>query len=122
MALSLPTDLSENKSPSVKSLEDLHIIECSEPETNKFMYVTFYHVIPEEDIYFGESSKNPREITLAEYRSALKHINDDEIFPMVPKDISLMIAPDSLNDVFIKRPGLMCYENRTGTDRTVRKF
>lgn len=50
--------------------------------------------------------------------SIYEHINDDEIYPVVPKGVALTIAPDELDDTsaFIKRPGLNCYEDVKGTD------
>lgn len=76
------------------------------------MDVTFYHVPPDEELYFSELPKHPREIPFTKYRSVLKHINDDEICTKVPEDTTLMTAPDSLYGVsmFIKRPSLWRYE------------
>ncbi|KAH8906459.1 hypothetical protein BR93DRAFT_960019 [Coniochaeta sp. PMI_546] len=100
------------KPPLVTSLQDLTIIEAWDEETDKPKYVTFYHVTFDEELYFGQLSKNKRDITLAEHNSALEYIPDEEIYPEVPKDVTLTIASDSLDgaSVFIKRPGLSCYE------------
>jgi hypothetical protein len=37
-------------------------------------------------------------MTLTEFTSALKYVKDGEIYPEIPKDITLTIAPTSLND------------------------
>jgi hypothetical protein len=113
-----PAEISLKKPPVVTSLQDLAIIEAWDSEANQPKYVTFYLVTPDEEVYFGQSTKNKRDLTLAEYGSALQHVKDEEIYPGVPNDITLTIAPDELDDTsaFIKRPGLNCYETMKGTD------
>ncbi|POR36134.1 Uncharacterized protein TPAR_03658 [Tolypocladium paradoxum] len=108
---------SNRKAPTVTSLQDLAIMEAWDTETNKPKYVTFYLVTSDDELYFGHSTKNKRELTLAEYNSALEHVSDDEIYPAVPSDIALTIAPDYFNDAssFIKRPGLTCYKTMKGS-------
>ncbi|POR37654.1 Uncharacterized protein TPAR_02142 [Tolypocladium paradoxum] len=108
---------SNRKAPAVTSLQDLTIIEAWDPGANKAKYVTFYLVTPDEEVYFGQSSKNKRDLTLAEYSSALEYISDDEIYPAVPSNVALTIAPDNLDSalLFIKRPGLNCYETMKGS-------
>jgi serine/threonine protein kinase len=111
-------DPSDRKPPPVTSLRDLTIIEAWDSETDKPKYVTFYLVTSNDELYFGQLSKNKRDITLAEYSSALEYIQDEEIYPEVPEDVVLTIAPDSLDDTaaFIKRPGLNCYETMKGSE------
>jgi serine/threonine protein kinase len=96
----------------------LTIIEAWDTATNSSKYITFYLVTPDEVVYFGESTKNKREMTLQEYSSALKLIPDDELYPEVPKDIQLTFVPEDLdNDLaYIKRAGLTDYESMKGTD------
>lgn len=109
---------SHNPTPIVTSLQDMTIIEAWDPGANIPKYVTFYIITPDEQLYFGQSFKNKRDLTLEEYSAALEHVDDAEIYPNVPKDTHLTIAPDNLDDVsaFIKRPGLNCYESMKGTD------
>jgi serine/threonine protein kinase len=62
-------------------------------------------------------------MTLAEYSAALEHmehIKDDEIYPEIPTDTQLTIAPENLGDssAFVKRPGLNCYEIMKGSNYT----
>ncbi|KAF3193779.1 hypothetical protein TWF225_009325 [Orbilia oligospora] len=107
------------KPPTVTSLRDLTIIEAWDWETNKPKYTTFYLVTDDEELWFGESPKNKREITIEEYNSLLYRVRDDEIYPEIPKDVNITIAPDVLRDgdlVFVKRPGLVSYEEMRGTD------
>jgi hypothetical protein len=103
--------------PVVTSLRDLTIIETWDSETNTPKYVTFYYITRCEHVYFGQSWKKKRDITLDEYNAALEPVKDDELYPAVPKDILLTIVPDNLDDhtAFFKRPGLVCYEEMKGT-------
>ncbi|RFU30569.1 hypothetical protein B7463_g5780, partial [Scytalidium lignicola] len=109
---------SGRKPPAVASLQDLIIIEAWDSETDTPKYVTFYHVTQDEEVYFGQSFKNKRDMTLAEYNTALEYIKDDEIYPVVPINIQLTIAPENLDNssVFVKRPGLAWYETMKGSD------
>ncbi|KAK4154475.1 kinase-like domain-containing protein [Chaetomidium leptoderma] len=81
-------------------------------------YVTFYLVTAEDELFFGQLFKPKKEISLEEYNAALKHVPDSEIYPEVPPDTALTIAPTDLDDTsaFIKRSGLNCYESMKGTN------
>ena len=93
-------------------------MEAWDTATNSPKYITFYLVTPDEVVYFGESTKNKREMTLEEYSLALKLIPDDELYPKVPEDIQLTLVPENPDDdsAYIKRPGLTDYESMKGTD------
>ncbi|KGQ10117.1 Serine/threonine-protein kinase/endoribonuclease IRE2 [Beauveria bassiana D1-5] len=109
---------SSDKKPPVLSLQDLTIVEAFDQGATQAKYVTFYQVTREDELYFGQLFKKKKEITLAEYNAALEHVPDSEIYPAVPPDTPLTIAPDDLDDVsaFIKRPGINCYEEMKGSD------
>ncbi|KAI0552841.1 kinase-like domain-containing protein [Xylaria curta] len=94
------------------------IASTDRAEANKPKYTTFYTLTPEDELFFGESTKGKRELFLEQYRALLKRVDDEEIYPQVPTDLQLTIAPAELDDsnVFIKRPGLNCYESIKGTD------
>ncbi|KAK5988163.1 hypothetical protein PT974_12303 [Cladobotryum mycophilum] len=111
-------DKSESKPPSITSLQDLTIIESWDTETKTAKYVTFYHITPEEEVFFGQSFKNKRDMSLEEFQAALEHIKDEELFPEVPANVELTIAPENWDNstAFIKRPGLICYESVKGTN------
>ncbi|KAK2758735.1 hypothetical protein FQN54_003425 [Arachnomyces sp. PD_36] len=117
MARSSAADCSKktSPSPSVESLDDLIVLQSYETETQEFQYLTIIHETPDDRIYFGKSPKKPSEMTLPEYRSALKPVNDDEIFPKISEDMALTVAPNSILG-FVKRPGLWRYEDKMGTD------
>lgn len=91
---------------------------------NTSKYVTFYLVTNDDKVYFGQSWKKKRDITLAEYSAALELVGDEEIYPEVPADIELTIAPKSLDDssAYVKRPGLNSYETMKGTNYIPKAF
>ncbi|KAL2148134.1 hypothetical protein VTH82DRAFT_1799 [Thermothelomyces myriococcoides] len=117
MTISEAESMSEKEQPVV-SLQDLTIIESFDPGATESKYVTFYHVTPEDELFFGQLFKKKKEITIEEYNSALKHVPDSEIYPEVPQGVTLTIAPGHLDDnsAFIKRPGISCYESVKGTE------
>ncbi|KAI8947836.1 kinase-like domain-containing protein [Xylaria longipes] len=104
--------------PPVTSFQDLTIIEAFDPGSNKPKYTTFYSLTPGDELFFGESTKGKRELSLEEYRALLKRVGDEEIYPQVPTNLQLTIAPAELDNsnAFIKRPGLNCYESMKGTN------
>ncbi|SCV33748.1 uncharacterized protein FFB14_04672 [Fusarium fujikuroi] len=57
-------------------------------------------------------------LSFAEFTAALHYVQDEEIYPEVPKDVNLKLAPDDIDDslVYVKRPGLNNYEAMKGTD------
>ena len=118
MAASDTTAISQKKPPVVSSLRDLTIIEAFSQGASESKYVTFYLVTPEDELYFGQSFKKKKEISLAEYNAALEYVPDSEIYAEVPQNTTLTIAPDGLDDTsaFIKRPGLNSYESMKGSD------
>ncbi|EKV12257.1 hypothetical protein PDIG_45820 [Penicillium digitatum PHI26] len=75
--------------PLVKSLQDWTIVESWKDE--KLKSTTFNHVTENEEVLFGYTSKNKREMTL---------------------------ASEGLDDslVYVKQPGLQRYEDMIGTN------
>lgn len=109
------------KAPKLTSLQDLTIIEAWDSERNAPKYVTFYLVTDDEELWFGQSSKNKRELTLDEYHEALELVPDGDIYPEIPPDTELTVAPDAIDGpVYIKRPGLNSYETMKGTHFVVK--
>ncbi|KAI1810811.1 kinase-like domain-containing protein [Poronia punctata] len=104
--------------PILQSLEDLTIYEVINSKTHQVKYVTFFHITYNDDVYFGQLYKQKKEISLDDYNSALEHIKDEEIYPLIPENCQLTIAPDHWDDTtaYIKRPGLSSYESTKGTD------
>lgn len=100
------------------TLKGLIVIETFDRTKNKAMDTFFYVVTREEEVYLGKLPKRRLDITDEEYIAALARVDDHEIFPEVPKDIELTIAPEALDDVsaFVKRPGLDSYISVQCTD------
>lgn len=94
------------------------VIESWDPEAKKPKYVTLYHITPNEEVWFGQSFTNKREMSFQEFSDVLEPIRDEEIFPVVPEGMKLTLAPDHLNDdnAFIKRPSLNSSESFKDTD------
>ncbi|KAL5342168.1 kinase-like domain-containing protein [Aspergillus crustosus] len=101
----------------VKSLQDLMIVESWTPE-GKLKSTSFFHITATDEVFFGRSSKNKRELSIQEFNTALHRVQDEEIYPKVPPDVQLTIAPDDLEDslIYVKRPGLRWYEDVMGTE------
>ncbi|CAI7653963.1 unnamed protein product [Penicillium glandicola] len=98
-------------SKSTNSIESLD----SEGELKS---TTFYHATEDEEVFFGYASKNKRETTIAEFNSSLKHVQDQDIYPEIPADTHLTLAPEGLDSslIYLKRPGLQWYEDMIGTN------
>lgn len=103
--------------PLVKSLQDLTIAESLDSE-RKTKSTTFYHITKDEEVYFGQTSKNKRETTIPEFNAALQRIPDQDIYPPVPPDGQLTLAPEGLDEpsVYVKRPGIQWYDEIQGTN------
>lgn len=109
------------RAPKLTSLQDLTLIEAWDTEKNAPKYVTFYHVTADEELWFGQSPKNKRDLTLDEYREALERVPDEDVYPEIPPGARLTLAPDSIPDpVHVKRPGLNSYEAMKGTHYVVK--
>lgn len=102
--------------PLIKSLQDLNIVESW--KDGKLKSTTFYHVTENEEVFFGYTSKNKREMSIPEFNSALQRVQDQDIYPTIPADTHLTLAPEGLSasSVYVKRPGLQWYEEMIGTD------
>ena len=57
--------------PSITSLQDLEIVETFDQGAKEPKITTFFHITPDGEVSFGESTKKKMGITLDEYRSAL---------------------------------------------------
>lgn len=110
------SDQITTKAPKLSSLQDLTIIEAWDGDSNAPKYVTFYLVTADEEVWFGQSFKNKREITLDEYQEALERVPDEDVYPEIPPNTKITLAPDNTNGpLYIKRPGLNSYETMKGT-------
>ena len=90
----------------------------------KFCDTTFATVDTDDTIYFGLLPIRYAEITWDQYNEALKPVDFPELYPELPADAALTIAPeDGLGDVYIKRPQLRHYEEyaEQGATATLRQ-
>lgn len=79
-------------------------------------HTTFYHITSDERLFLGQTSKNKREIALQDFRNDLERIPDEELYPNIPSEPPLTIAPDSIDQpTYIKRPELNSFEDMRGT-------
>lgn len=109
-------DSIEDQVPELRSLQDLTIVESFSPGSTVPKHTTFYHITSDERLYFGQTSRNKKELTLQEFRHALERIPDEEVYPNIPSQPPLTIAPDSIHQsTYIKRPGLNSFEDMRGT-------
>ncbi|KAK3294813.1 kinase-like domain-containing protein [Chaetomium fimeti] len=105
-------DITVGKRPEIRNEADLTIWMCMDTVTG-VQHTQWYHFTPENETYYGYSDKRRFDITFDEFVAGLERISDDAIFPEVPTDTQITIAPKSLDadTVHIKRSGLRRYEN-----------
>ncbi|KAK3335871.1 kinase-like domain-containing protein [Cercophora scortea] len=99
--------------PRIAAWKDLFLLaEGFSSETKEFLYTTFSYVDEEDNVYHGQIFKPKLQITLEEASAALVRLPDEDIFPELPPDGQLTIAPETLRSgVYIKRPRLSSYED-----------
>jgi serine/threonine protein kinase len=104
--------------PQVTSLQDLDLLcEASDVETHDVLYTTFAVIDADDVIYFGQLDAPSGEISYEQFTSALSRIPDEEIYPELPPDEQLTMAPEGLApDFYIKRPKLTAYEDHKEQD------
>jgi serine/threonine protein kinase len=87
------------------------LYETFDKETHEFLYTAFIVVDDDDALYFGLLRIPKLQITLDQAASALQQVPDEDVFPEVPQDAQLTIAPDDLDldACYIKRPRLSMY-------------
>lgn len=84
------------------------------------LYVGFYLIKDDGDVWVGETKKSKKEMSLEDYQEALEYIPEEEIYPEIPPEIELTIAPNDINGaVYLKRPGLLSYKEMKETSYIV---
>ena len=103
----------------LKSIDDLILVEFTDPFTNMYQK-TFLWETEDDEVFFGRASSSD-EMILNDYIKALHPVPDADLFPEVPAGTSLTIATDDQTPSFCKRPGLFQYEpgRNTGTPKLV---
>jgi serine/threonine protein kinase len=98
--------------PKIRFIEDLDaVVEARDPITAAVQYTTFYVFTDDDVVFFGQLPKARTNITTEELTSAMEPVPDYIIFPPVPDENELTIAPDHAEDeYYIKRPTMSLYE------------
>ncbi|KAG7289637.1 hypothetical protein NEMBOFW57_006012 [Staphylotrichum longicolle] len=99
--------------PTILSLQDLDaVVETRNPETGAFEYITFYTFANNDAAYFGQLPKARDEASMQDFSDALELVPEHHIFPLLPLDTELTIAPEVREEdgFFIKRPNMAMYE------------
>ncbi len=107
--------------PTILSLQDLDgVVEGHNPQTGAFEYITFYTFNDDDVVFFGKLSQPRDEASVSDINAALERVPDCSIFPVLPLDPELTIAPEAStqqDDCFIKRPNMSVYELFVDHDR-----
>lgn len=77
----------------------------------------FAAIDKEENAYFGEKSGiSMRELTVDMVKECLRPLPDEEIYPVLPADEGLAVAPDDTTGFYIKRTAWSTYLDFRGTE------
>lgn len=98
--------------PQVTSYKDLHLLcEAFDKATRDFLYTTFAVIDDDDVVYFCQLDISKLKISFEQFTSALSPIPDEDIFPDLPRNEKLTVAPEPLaGDFYIKRPRLSMYD------------
>ncbi|KAH6856582.1 kinase-like domain-containing protein [Chaetomium sp. MPI-CAGE-AT-0009] len=101
--------------PKITDEADLEVWTCINPDTDA-QYIEWYHFTPDDEAYCGTSDKGRLDITLDELAAGLERISDEAIYPEVPTDTQITVAPKTLDrgTVYIKRSSLKRYKDVEG--------
>lgn len=81
----------DRPTPPLTSLQDLEIVEMWDLGATTPKLTTCFHTTPDDRVYFGESTRRKTDIPLNEYRSALRSVPDEKLYPEVPEGVTLTI-------------------------------
>ncbi|KAF2253441.1 hypothetical protein BU26DRAFT_515796 [Trematosphaeria pertusa] len=116
--LSIADPPSPPKILSIKDLDD--VSEDLDLDTGKIRFTTFYIVDEDAFAFFGTVSKPSKDITVQDINSALARIPDEQIYPSIPTDSTLTVAPglivDEVDKFYTKRPNFGIYDRVQDSD------
>ncbi|KAL2843165.1 kinase-like domain-containing protein [Aspergillus pseudoustus] len=105
----------------VKYLQDVTIVESIGAD-GQLKSTSFFYITASDEVYFGGTAENKREVTIPEINAVLQRVPDEDIYAKLPTDdinnIELTLARETLVDessIYVKRPGLQWYEDMIGT-------
>lgn len=112
------TLLIDTMAPKVEGREDLDLLyEAHETATGKFIRTGFAAFTDDDTVYFGELPTRKLQITWDQYSAALRPIPDSHLFPTLPSDYELTVAPEAPKGTFyVKRPHLFFYRDYRDDD------
>jgi serine/threonine protein kinase len=106
--------MATDKRPVIKDIGDLRIIEATTVTEGVTTQTSFrwYHVAEDGEAYTGTSDKHWEDMSLDEFAASLEPIPDHHIYPELPADPAVTVAPDNLDEstAFIKRTGVTRYD------------
>jgi len=92
--------------PVIKAFGDLSgIVETYQDEDRRLTkFTTCCYVFDENNkAYFGQIFKPKKVISIDEFASALQRIPDEEIYPKIPPELDLTVAPAVNTDEFMAK-------------------
>ncbi|KAL2023336.1 hypothetical protein VTK56DRAFT_3074 [Thermocarpiscus australiensis] len=77
----------------------------------EFLATEFAVIEDDDTVYYGRLNMPKLKITSEQFTSALRQIPDEHLFPELPGDANITVAPDDLDKskYYIKRPRLVYY-------------
>ena len=104
-------EVTHSAPPNISAICDLDgIVEDRDPATSEVRYTTFYVFTDDDQVFFGQIYKPKAEIPATELTAALQRVPDATVFPVLPHDADITVAPDGSHEHYIKRPNMAVYE------------
>jgi serine/threonine protein kinase len=87
------------------------------PNGERVPRTAFAAVDKEENAFFGEKSGiSMRDLTVDDIRECLRPLPDEEIYPLLPEDENITVAPDDVAGFYVKRTAWSTYLDFRGTE------
>lgn len=95
--------------PDIRCREDLlHRCEVEDFETGEVKRLTFTYVDSQDGAWFGQmTGVRKYDVTAELYRRHLKHIPDEQVYPVASQFVTTLSNKPSANECYIKRPKLL---------------
>ncbi|KAL3465582.1 hypothetical protein BJX64DRAFT_285514 [Aspergillus heterothallicus] len=107
------------------SWENLRIFDTYDQDGNH-LTSEYLYVAPAGQVYYGVSHRHSSVLRPSTVQSTLRAVPEEEIFPLLPADNTVTVAPAAvLADprlIFEKQCFLHCYGGQMGTDKCARGF
>lgn len=105
--------MAANQWPGVKKGDGILKIDSIDLKTG-VKHSKWYHLTTDNEVYASLLDEDPRAMTQDEGATMMERVPDDAIFPELPADPPITMAPKTLDrsTAFFKRPGLRRYNPR----------